>query len=110
MGMTESNSNIVPFGMNDQMLSRRIAEIASDSSKVFIVDHARKRMRQRGVLRTQVLQVLRIGKVVERAHRNIHGNWQCTLEAIIAGDRIKIPTALEENPSGDLIIVITVMN
>lgn len=108
MGMPKSN--IVPLAMNDQMLSRKIAEVAKDSSRVFVTDHAKKRMRQRGILRTQVDKVLMTGKVVEHAHRNIHGNWQCTLEAIIAGDRIKIPVALEDASNGDSIIVITVMN
>lgn len=108
MGMAESK--IVPFGMNDQMLSRRIAGVAKDSSKVFIVDHAKQRMRQRGILRTQVDRVLMTGKVVEHAHRNIHGNWQCTLEATIAGDRIRVAAALEEDPAGDFVVVITVMN
>jgi len=108
MGMAESK--VVPFGMNDQMLSRRIAEVAKDSSKVIILPHAKQRMRQRGVLLTQVNQVLLRGRVVEHAHRDIHGNWKCTLEATIAGDRIKVAAALREDPAGDFVIVITVMN
>lgn len=102
--------NVIPIGMNDQRLARRIAGVAADSSKVVIVSHAKQRMRQRGVLLTQVLQVLQKGRVTDHAHRNVHGNWQCTLEATIAGDRIKVAAALQEDPNGDLVIVITVMN
>ena len=102
--------NVIPIGMNDQRLALRIAGVAADSSKVITVSHAKKRMRQRGVLLTQILHVLQKGRVREHAHRNVHGNWQCTLEATIAGDRIKVAAALQEDPNGDLVIVITVMN
>ena len=108
--MAMAESNILPFGMNDETLRRRIAQVAKDSSKVFITPHATARMERRKVTRKQVNQVLMKGRVVEHAHLNIHGNWQCSLEEIIAGDRIKVAAALEQNPDGDLIIVITVMN
>ena len=107
MGM---KAKVLPFGMNDQMLSRRIAEIAKDSSKVIILPHAKQRMCRRKINRRQVDQVLLHGKVVEHAHRDIYGNWKCTLEAVIAGDRIKVPAVLNETPTGDFVIVITVMN
>ena len=73
--------------MTDAALRRRLAEIAQDSSRVLITAHARQRMRQRRVLPTQVLHVLCHGAVVEPAHQNIRGNWQCTLQALVAGDR-----------------------
>lgn len=102
---------VIPIGMNDQTLSRRIAEIVShDSLRMVMVPHAKKRMRQRNVNPMQVLRVLTTGRVVERAHRNIHGNWQCTLEAIIAGDRIKVVAALQGDQGGELVVVVTVMN
>ena len=108
--MAMAESNILPFAMNDEGLRRKIAEVAGDSSKVFPSPHAKRRMKQRGILRTQLLSVLRAGRVIESAHMNIYGNWQCTLEGIVAGDRIKAAVALERHPSGDLVIVITVMN
>jgi hypothetical protein len=103
-------SNVLPFGMNDESLRRRIAQLAANSSNVFITPHAKARMRERHVLRTQVNQVLVRGRVVERAHLNVHGNWQCTLEEVIAGDRIRVAAAVETSPNGDQVIVITVMN
>ena len=96
--------------MSNETLRKRIALISRDSARVVTISHAKKRMVQRRILLTQVLQVLNGGKVVEPAHRNIHGNWQCTLERLVAGDRIKIVAALEERISGEHVIVITVMN
>ena len=102
--------NVLPFGMNDRMLSRRIAEVAQDSSKVILLPHAKQRMRQRKVLFTQVIQVLTRGAVIEHAHRDIYGNWKCTLELLIAGDRIKVVTVLQESKHHDTVVVITVIN
>lgn len=72
--------------------------------------HAKKQMRKRGVTDLQVLQVLRKGYVVEPAHRNIYGNWQCTLEALVAGDRIKVAAALLSASTDESVVIITVMN
>lgn len=94
--------------MNDGNLRSRIAELAEDTARVEFSKHARIRMRERRVSVTQVLEVLRRGRVNEPAHRNIHGNWQCTLERSIAGDRVMVAAALYEE-DGEAVIVVTVI-
>lgn len=101
---------VIPFRMTDAALAKRIAEVASDSSGVVLMPHAKRRMRERKIILTQVLQVLQRGVVVEPAHRNIHGNWQCVLERLVAGDRIRVVAALEERTKGEFVIVLTVIN
>lgn len=64
----------------------------------------------RKVLPTQVLHVLRLGFVVEPAHRNIRGNWQCTLEAHVAGDHVRVVAALMTDSEGEWVVIVTVMN
>ena len=96
--------------MNGQILRRRIAEVARDSSRVLFTGHARMRMRTRNVLPTQVLHVLRRGHVVEPAHRNVRGNWQCTLEAHVAGDQVRVAAAMTTDLEGEWVVVVTVMN
>jgi hypothetical protein len=96
--------------MNDENLRRRISQLASVSANVFITGHAKTQMLKRRVNRPQVLDVCRKGYVVERAHKNIHGNWQCTLEYPTSGDLVKVVAALETDPSGESVIVVTVMN
>lgn len=106
MGMTA----VLKFKMSNEMLRRKIAKIAADSSRVVITQHAKQRMRQRKVLLRQVLDVLHGGKIVEPAHQNTHGDWCCTLEKLTAGDRVKVPAVLESKDSGEFVIVITVIN
>lgn len=67
-------------------------------------------MRQRKVTLTQVLDVLRKGGVVrgEGAHLNIHGNWECKLERIVAGDRIGVVAAVC-NDGAEAVIIVTVV-
>lgn len=107
MGMT---APVRRFEMNDGSLARKIAQIAADSSRVIPAPHAKKRMRQRKILLTQVLHCLRKGKVIEPAHIDIHGCWKCTLEALISGDLIKVAAALSEDEHGECVVVITVMH
>ena len=96
--------------MNDENLRRRIAALAANSSTVEVRAHARKRMRERRVTLTQVLDVLRKGRVVqgEGAHLNIHGNWECKLERIVAGDRISEVAAVCSD-GREAVIVVTVV-
>jgi Domain of unknown function (DUF4258) len=107
MGMVPG---ILPFRMNDQSLQRKIAELAQDSSKVILTAHAKRRMRERHILLTQILQVLQKGCVVEHAHQDIHGHWKCTLELLVSGDLIKVAAALGENELKEKVVVITVMH
>ena len=101
---------ILKLHMNDVSLARKIAEIAADSSRVVPSLHAKKRMRLRKILLTQVLTCLRKGKVVEPAHLDIHGCWKCTLEAVVSGDRIKVAAAISQDEADEYVVVITVMH
>jgi hypothetical protein len=98
------------FAINDVSLKRKIAQIAADSSRVVILPHAKHRMRKRRILLTQILHCLRRGNVVEPAHQDIHGCWKCTLELLVAGDVIKVAAALDNDDSGEFVLVITVMH
>ncbi len=101
---------ILPLRMNDANLKRRIAALAQDSAKVVVTTHARKRMRERRVLLTQVIEVLQKGVISGSAHQNIRGNWQCTLTKVVAGDRIDVAAAIYVDAAGELVIVITVID
>jgi len=104
MGMEQP----LPFKMNDANMLRIIREIAEDTSRVFIVKHAKKRMRERKISQTQVYMCLRKGNVVEPAHLTIYGDWKCTLQYRYAGDEINVSVALEREENGDYLAVITV--
>ncbi|HEY3597943.1 MAG TPA: DUF4258 domain-containing protein [Paraburkholderia sp.] len=102
------SSQPLPFKLNDDNLKRMIRETAAETARVFIVVHARKRMRERNITPTQVYDCLRNGNVSEPAHVNIHGNWQCTLTRRHAGDEITAVAALERAEDGNWVAVVTV--
>ena len=107
MGMA---APVLRLQMSDASLARKIAGIAQDSARVVLTFHAKKRMRQRRILLSQVLHCLRKGRVVEPAHQDIHGCWKCTLEALVSGDRVRVAAAVSQDESGELVIVVTVMH
>jgi len=110
MGMAAERAPVIALAMNDASLKRKIAEIASDSSRVVVTKHAKKRMRERHVLLTQVLHCLLRGNVVQPAHQDITGCWKCTLEVLASGDLIRVVAAVDKNEEGELVVVITVIN
>lgn len=112
MGMepARARSNVVLLVMNDATLLRQIRELASDSANIVIAGHAKRQMRRRGILRTQVQKVLLRGNIVEPAHKDIHGCWRCTLHLTVSGDSIRVAAALGEDDFRNKVVVITVMN
>lgn len=87
---------------------RLIHDLARDSDNVFIGPHARKRMKQRHITRTQVAKCLLKGSLSESAHRDAHGDWACTLHYQWAGDDVHAAVAIECDENGDWIAVVTV--
>lgn len=98
----------IPLKLNDANMLRLIREIAADSGNVFITPHAKSRMKERHITRTQVLECLRRGVIAEPAHENVQGNWKCTLRHIHAGDMVRVAAAIEKDEDGNWIAVITV--
>jgi hypothetical protein len=101
--------------MNDETLRRRISAIAaeswaSESPRVVVTDHAKAQMKRRSIQPKQMYDVLIRGRVIEPAHRDIHGCWKCTLEYLTAGERVKVPAALCQAESHEIVVVITVIN
>lgn len=97
-----------PIPLNDVNMLRIIRELASNSGNVFIEPHARKRMKQRSITRTQVYACLQFGVIDEPAHENIRGHWKCTLRHHHAGDLVRVAAAIEKDDAGCWIAVVTV--
>jgi len=104
MGMVDP----VPLKLNDANMLRIVREIAVDTSRVFVSEHAKRRMRERSITRAQVYACLRNGQISEHAHEAIGGDWKCTLAHRHAGDEINVVAAVSKNENGDWIAVITV--
>lgn len=101
--------------MNDETLRRRISAIAaeslvSESPRVVVTNHAKAQMKRRNIQPKQMYDVLIKGYVVEPAHRDIHGCWKCTSEYLTAGERVRVPAALCQAESHQIVVVITAIN
>lgn len=103
-----SDGNIVPLWARDPARAREhLRTVAQDSARVFFTAHARQRMRERRISTSQVLRCLRHGNVIEGPAPNPRGNWEVLVEVLSAGDVIRVAAALDQEPSGHFIVVIT---
>ena len=82
-----------------------IRRIAADGLRIFVVDHARGRQRERLVTRRQIELRCQKGTIVEGPFVNAKGSWQVSLFRHAAGEQITCVVAIEwpEN-----LIVVTV--
>lgn len=99
----------LPFVLNDANFLKRLRLAAADSSRVVIMAHAKKRMRERRINLNQIIACLQKGTICESAHLTAYGDWKATITHRVAGDVIRVATAIEMKKNGDYCIVITVM-
>lgn len=105
MGM----GTVQPMQLSDAGFLRKLRAIAMDSHRVFLTNHAKRRMRQRRISQRQIFECLRKGRICEPAHLSIHGDWKATLEHQYAGDVVRVAVAIERQEDGEMAVVVTVM-
>jgi len=103
----KSKKRVVEFDLSPVNAKRMLTDIAKDSGRVFISDHAEKRMKKRNITRAQVMKCLKHGIITEGPSRGIKGNWELRIETLSAGDPIAVVAALDKDNKGNLIVVIT---
>ena len=81
-----------------------IQEIATDTSRIVILNHAKKQMRRRKITRTQVYSCLRRGVITEGPALDIQGFWRCTMQRLVAGEEITVAVSFN---SREKLLVIT---
>lgn len=81
--------------MNDATALKVLREIATDSARVILTDHARQRMRQRKVSPVQVLTCLQRGIISEPVALDLHGNWKLTVAHRVAGKDLNVAVAID---------------
>ena len=88
-------AEIVPLKLGAPQALRMIRELALDSDRIVVIQHARARQKERKITRRQIeLCVLR-GVICEGPFMNMHGHWQVTLERRAAGEEISCAVAIE---------------
>lgn len=93
--------------LSNIQLQQKIRTIAKDSASVFLTSHAKKRMKERKLPMSCVLDCLRFGEIqrppVEHAAK---GSLECRMERYVAGEHIAVICALtDEDPTA---LVVTV--
>jgi hypothetical protein len=91
--------------MNDATAIKVLREIATDSARVILTDHARLRMRQRKVSPAQVLTCLQRGIISEPVALDPHGNWKLTVAHRVAGKDLNVAVAIDI-PSRAIVITV----
>lgn len=104
MGMQK----ILFLPLNDTNALRVVRETARQSCNVFLVEHAKVRMRQRRITLIQVLTCLRKGNIYESAYIDIKGDCRLTLRHVCAGDDIRVAVAVKRDTNNKTVAVITV--
>lgn len=98
--------NVIPLKMSAPLALKIIREIAQDTSRIVIIEHAKKRMLQRHITQDQIYKCLRTGNLTEGPAKMPRGGWRCTMRRILAGDEV---TVVAEFDSRDRVLVVTVI-
>lgn len=99
----------LPLALNDANFLNRLRLAATDSAKIVIVAHAKQRMVERKINRSQVIACLQKGTISEPAHLTPYGDWKATVSHRTAGDNVSVAVAIKAKSDGDYCIVVTVM-
>jgi hypothetical protein len=94
-----------PKRMTDASALRLLREIAEDSGQVIFTRHAVKRMTERRITRTMVVQCLRSGAIDEPVALDLHGNWKLTVWSRVAGRDVRAAVAIDL-PSRAIVITV----
>lgn len=100
--------NIVMMDLSPDMAIRIVKECAeADGCRVTICKHARERMVERKISRAQMLNCLLKGSLSEPPHKDVRGDWRCTVSHYTCGHYINAALAIKINECGERIVVIT---
>jgi len=101
-------SKVAPIGLLKSRAKQLIRKAAENTDRIGWSDHALKRMRQRRVSASQILKVLRKGKMIGNPNLdNDTGHWKSKLEHYTAGDCLNVIVAIERNEDNTPIIIVS---
>ena len=78
-------------------IQRRIQHLSKDSANIFVTDHAKKCMKQRGVTIAMVFDCLRNGRIYRTPEPNDgKGNLECLMEHYCSGVQCSVVAAISD--------------
>ncbi len=78
---------VIPIGLRPGAAEKKIRELAADTDKVILSDHALERMEQREISDIEVYRILQKGHVMEEPTRTKQKEWQCKVVMRLKGNR-----------------------
>lgn len=88
-------AEIVPLKLTPAAALRMLRKLASDTNNIVIVQHGKRRQRQRKISRRQIELCVQKGTITEGPFMNQHGHWQVTLYRHAAGEEVSCAVAIE---------------
>ncbi|MCJ2017152.1 DUF4258 domain-containing protein [Methylobacterium sp. E-065] len=88
-------AEVIPLALDASRALRVLRDIASDTDRIVILPHGKKRGRQRNITRRQIELCCLKGTITEGPFQNQHGHWQVTLYRHAAGEEITCVVAIE---------------
>jgi len=84
-----------------------IRTLAENSANVFFVPHATGQMNKRGIIQTQVIEVLQRGIVVEGPMLDSYqqAGWKVTMELFCAGRTVGVAAKLIEQGNNRILVI-----
>ncbi|MBN8508071.1 MAG: DUF4258 domain-containing protein [Burkholderiales bacterium] len=94
--------------LSSPQIERLIRDRATLSANVVFVHHALVRMRERAIMRLEVLEVLRQGRLRRAPEPDpAHGSLKCLMQRFIAGRELGVVAAVSDDDPG--VVVVTVV-
>jgi len=88
-------AEIKQFRMSPPAALKMIRQLATDSDRIVVVPHAKKRQIERSITRRQIEVCVRSGYIDEGPSLNEHGNWQVTMRCYSAGEELACVVAID---------------
>lgn len=92
-------TKITKFPLTADSAKQIVRELAYEhSAKVVLGSHSRERMKERGISRRQIIDVLRnkYSTVTERPCQTPRGSWKFNILGVASGTRIEVVIDLKE--------------
>ncbi|MDQ7015577.1 MAG: DUF4258 domain-containing protein [Gammaproteobacteria bacterium] len=103
-----AEDNVIKLNLTERKALEIVRDIAEhNTARVATTNHAKQRMRERGITRLDILRCLMHGKIIEGPYRSARGNWEFKMCSLESGERVQVVAALENDGNGNLVIIIT---
>lgn len=88
-----------------KVAQRRIREIVKVTANVKLTTHAKKRMAERDIIKTEVYRILKNGDIENDPELTERGEWKCKVTLQLRGRRLAGVVAILVNGGKQLVIV-----